>query len=1192
MRYFYLYQIKNINCSLIYSKPISTELKRIIFISLLSFCAVACQQKETASNAFESNEFYIYPEQRAVNTNDGYIYNIVKKDSIKPIFSPIGDSIITGVPIDLQGQLIPVDSTVPPLERDISIYNDLNKSVRKYSKKPFLEDVESVPVIIEELINDLYVQKNSVGDTVVTNEKFQTKGTVRTLLHKPSIIAKSPGVKNNISEDLRYVDVDQGLSSSYIRAICQDQKGNIWFGTNGQGLCKYDGVSFTNFTETEGLPSNIIFSIITDNEDNLWISTWGGGICKYDGKKLTIYNESNGLPSNNIWTSFKDSKGNLWFGTFHGGLVFYDGTSFVNYSYAEGLVTNIVYSVNEDIDNNIWVGTHFGVCKFNGDRFITYKTDNGALSNVVYSVCRDPGGGMWFGTGNAGASKIVNNEVTTYKEADGLSDGVQSILCDAENNIWFGTLTNGLVKFDGDRFHRYGTDEGLTENYVLSILIDDNDNVWVGTWGGGVNLFKQNSFKHHFDETDFSLKNVYAFMETEDNNLWYGTYGDGLAIGFNDSLLKLYAKGGLSGNTIFDLFEDEDGSFWIGMDNKGALRIDSTKLSYYNKEQGLVGTDIYSFSRYAGDLWIGAFGSGLNKFNGKEFTQYSADAGLSSNNIYKTIVDSKGDMWIATWGGGVSQIHDDKIVHYTEKEGLSSNEIVTVFEDSKGNIWIGTFGGGACKFDGEYFTYFTREDGLPSNNVWSIVEDKQGYIWMGTNGGGLLRLKEEEENSAGTPYSILTFDKEDGLKGVDFFANSAIITSDNKLKMGTGEGVEILDLNTFEMSKNVPVPALRNLVINEIELDYHNLDTNELDFSFSDVSPFENYPIDIELPYYQNHLKFFFSAIDWNAPHKIKYSFRLKGMNENWSIPNQETEADYRNIPHGEYAFELRAVGESAEWSDVYTYEFKITPPWWHTWWARTLYVLSSFLIIVLVFRWRISHLKKRQRELEREIEIATEEIREEKERSESLLLNILPEEIAEELKEKGSAETQLIDLVTVLFTDFKGFTALSEELSPQNLVKEINHCFSAFDHIMEKCGVEKIKTIGDAYMAAGGLPTPNTSHPRDVIKAAIEIQEFILGLAEDKKRKGEPFFEIRIGVHTGPVVAGIVGVKKFQYDIWGDTVNTASRMESSGAVGRVNVSESTYELIKDLPEYSFESRGKVQAKGKGLLEMFFVDKV
>ena len=215
--------------------------------------------------------------------------------------------------------------------------------------------------------------------------------------------------------------------------------------------------------------------------------------------------------------------------------------------------------------------------------------------------------------------------------------------------------------------------------------------------------------------------------------------------------------------------------------------------------------------------------------------------------------------------------------------------------------------------------------------------------------------------------------------------------------------------------------------------------------------------------------------------------------------------------------------------------------------------------------------------------------IQKEKEISEGLLHNILPEEVADELRAKGYADAKQFDRATILFSDFKGFTQLSEKLSPSELVKEIDTCFKAFDEIMEKYQIEKIKTIGDAYMAAGGLPDASKGSPFDVVCAALDMQDFMNAYKDERSARQDLFFEMRVGIHTGPVIAGIVGVKKFAYDIWGDTVNTASRMESSGEVGRVNISNDTYLEVKDAPGLKFAHRGHVKAKGKGAMEMWFV---
>jgi class 3 adenylate cyclase len=326
--------------------------------------------------------------------------------------------------------------------------------------------------------------------------------------------------------------------------------------------------------------------------------------------------------------------------------------------------------------------------------------------------------------------------------------------------------------------------------------------------------------------------------------------------------------------------------------------------------------------------------------------------------------------------------------------------------------------------------------------------------------------------------------------------------------------------------------------------------------------------------------------------------YKLDGLDEDWQPMTTGTDAYYPALPPGDYVFQVKAMDRSGLWSDPPAQlEFVILPPWYRSWWFYTAVATAIGIFLFSVIKVRERQLRLRNVILERKVEERTaevvaqsKEIEGQKVRIEDLLLNILPKEVSEELKEKGKATARRYEQVTVMFTDMKGFTQVAEKMSPEELVSELDECFIHFDEIIGRYGIEKIKTIGDSYMSACGVPIPDKYHAVKAVLAALEVRSLMDQWRKERVAKGRVPWALRIGLHTGPVVAGVVGKRKFAYDIWGDAVNTASRMESSGEPGEVNISGATYELIKEW--FFCDHRGAVDAKNKGKIDMYFVRRI
>ncbi|MBN2632353.1 MAG: hypothetical protein JXR66_02280 [Bacteroidales bacterium] len=327
-------------------------------------------------------------------------------------------------------------------------------------------------------------------------------------------------------------------------------------------------------------------------------------------------------------------------------------------------------------------------------------------------------------------------------------------------------------------------------------------------------------------------------------------------------------------------------------------------------------------------------------------------------------------------------------------------------------------------------------------------------------------------------------------------------------------------------------------------------------------------------------------AFDLEVADSAVYQFYLDGYDGGWSVWHELGYKEYTNLPPGRYYFYVRYFMGRAT-GEVMIFHFRVLPLWYFSPVAIILYITMASLILWFLFASQNLRFARTQHMLEQIINKRTEDLIAEKEKSDTLLANVLPKNTASEIMEKGKATKIKYNFVTVLFSDIQGFTKIAEETNPEVLIDELDKFFFYFDSVVERFGIEKIKTIGDAYMCAGGIPEKNRTNPVEVILAALEMQKYMIKLKESTDIEGMKYWDIRIGIHTGTVVAGVVGQKKLSYDIWGDTVNTASRMESSGEAGKINISGTTYEFVKDF--FICEHRGRMPVKYKGELDMYFV---
>jgi ligand-binding sensor domain-containing protein/signal transduction histidine kinase len=827
------------------------------------------------------------------------------------------------------------------------------------------------------------------------------------------VIAKHANFKDQNSQNFCSFSMLQGLKNNRIICLLQDKYGNLWIGTDGRGLSKYDGRSFTNFTDNEGLPENRINAMAEDRRGNLWIGMSSCAL-KYDGKSFTRYSGKEGFFNGSVLSILEDRQGNLWLGTDGEGVsrLSPDRKYLTHFTDKEGLSGNTVSSISEDKTGDLWFGTRDGgvSCLSHDGKSITQYTEKEGLSgHDVRSMIEDHNGNLWFGTWDGGISRLSRDRksFTVLNVPGGLSNSlVNSIAEDKNGNLWFGMDGSGVLKYDGRNFTTFADKEGLSNNIIRAIVADNCGNLWFGTYGGGLSKYAGNSFTH-FTEKDGLFNNVVtSIFEDKKGILWFGSW-PGVSEYDGKSFTQYKDIEGLSNTSVYSIIEDKNGNIWFGTWGFGVFRLsrDRKYFTHFTDKEGLFDNNVTSMvADKNGDLWIGTSMFGVSKYDGKSFTHYTRKEGLSFDDVRSMVEDDNGNLWFATRGGGLTRLSRDRksFTHFTKREGLSDNFIASVFEDKRGNLWVGTDQKGADRIspDRKSITHYTEKEGLPSNCILSFAEDKTGNIWVGTRFGlsklttnkvaginsntGLKSVKERE-------IIFKNYTYEDGFLGVGCNSNAICKDKNGTIWIGANDR-----LTAYHPSADGEIADTNppNVQISGIDLFSEKIAWSKLeekkdstlilgngvrvkDFKFDGVTRWYNLPENLSLAHNNNYLTFNFVGITMRSPGKVNYQYTLEGIDKGWSAVTARTDAPYGNLPEGTYTFKVKAMNGAGYWSNECRYTFTIRPPWWKTWWAYLVYSLAFLLALRIFSKYRERRLQAEKVKLEKKVEERTHELKE-----------------------------------------------------------------------------------------------------------------------------------------------------------------------------------------------------------------------
>ena len=738
--------------------------------------------------------------------------------------------------------------------------------------------------------------------------------------------------------------IEQGLPNNSVTSILQSQDGYLWMGTLN-GLARFDGIRFVLFGDTDGLPNPRITCLLEDDSGVLWIGTESGVVRYINGQFIPPTPDS--MPGQDtIFSLVQDTLGRVWVGAMNG-LFHYENGVWTDVTVTHNMNRQPYLRLSPGPDGSLFFQALFTpLLMIQGNQLVSPPFEGEpAQFSSMHALAPGKEGSTWIGGANAYAARLgTDGQLTLLDMGQTLvTDPIWEILEASNDDVWIGTASGGLVRWRNGEFLSLTTQEGLSHNSIRSLCEDREGNLWVGTNGGGLIRLKERRLTPAGPADGLSHEVIMSMVQTPDGRIWIGTNCGGLNV-WEEESFRPYSLGYLLDNEcIWSLAVGLESDLWIGTWGNGLMRMHEDGITRYQMEDGLPDDIVLALHLDSKEqLWIGTHLGGLAKFRDGIFEVIQPESGFTARSITSIFEDPQGTLWFGTSGEGLFRYQNSTFTRIAREQGLGSRFVRCIYQDSKGVLWVGTTDGLSFQKPDGTFQTLTVAEGLVDGFISQIQEDTDANLWIGSN-RGIYRLRRSDIRAwvqdEGLRLTPLALDKSDGLESLECtggFHPAGLRTQDGELWFSTVKGIVRIDPNDLRIDTNPPPIRIESVL-----LDGHPMidlvPRQSLGSSMTPTRSVGGVVRDTEellIPFGTQILEIQFTALSLVAPERIRFRYRLSGLDPRWVESDDRRAAIYPHLPAGRYVFEVIGANHDGYWNDTPArFPFLIPSPFWQRWW-------------------------------------------------------------------------------------------------------------------------------------------------------------------------------------------------------------------------------------------------------------------